>query len=146
MEQTEILIENAKNVLFKGQPLPPEYVEAFEEYEKVSKKLHELLVHDQYDAANVLANLKVTKLLRPSVTELAYDFALHAMSNDELLFKADKNLLVWTNSFHEDVAIAVFPDIPGESSIVFEQVESYVGQVGELYGAVNMIRAPKDSQ
>ncbi|MEK9151581.1 MAG: AAA family ATPase [Patescibacteria group bacterium] len=93
LEQTERLIDYIKNSVFKGTALPKEYQDALREFSEKKPEIAKLMDSGSEEAANMLAELSITKLTRQSPTEVIYDMVAYFKSNHERLLQ-DK--YTWT--------------------------------------------------
>ena len=94
IQQTETIIDYLQNQVFKDQPLPQEYESAIREFQQKKADLQDLLTKDWKKAAEILENLQITKLTRPSPSELLYDLSVSLQTNQERHLQ-DK--YAWTN-------------------------------------------------
>ncbi|OFZ77729.1 MAG: hypothetical protein A3K03_07865 [Bdellovibrionales bacterium RIFOXYD1_FULL_44_7] len=102
-QQTELMVAYLKDTVFKDMEIPEEYEEAFQEWEQVKqtdKNIQELLrnpdnpKYDWQQAAEELAELKITQLTRQSIQETIYDLALYYDKNGKRLLP---NVYTWSN-------------------------------------------------
>lgn len=78
LQQYEVLINYLINKVFKNQPLPKEYQEAITEFNQKKADIEANLTANWQVAAETLADLKITKLLRRTPAEILYDLVVTA--------------------------------------------------------------------
>jgi hypothetical protein len=89
LEQTQILVRYLVTEVFQSGPMPPEYVEAIAEFDREKAGIGVIVKSTNETewkrAAEILANLKITKLLRQSPVESLYDLIVYFQVNNTRL-------------------------------------------------------------
>lgn len=79
LDQTGLIAAYLEKLVFEGNEVPINYCEAIEEFRTQEPALRKLVEHRPHDeekmerAADLLAQLKLTQLVRPSLAEAVYD-------------------------------------------------------------------------
>lgn len=103
IQQTEVIVENLKNEIFKTD-MPSAYREAIEEFELVKESLRQPTessnANEWKPAAEKLANLKINQMCRENYSEVLYRMALHEKKTGERLLDPTGRAVyyTWTNS------------------------------------------------
>lgn len=100
LKQTVRLAEYLKTQVFEGQNTPQIYQEALEEFgEEKQAELQQLMNNNWQEATNALSNLKLNQFLRPTPSDVLYDFlAYFRITNKRLLEK----MYTWTKARSSD--------------------------------------------
>lgn len=93
LEQTEIIISHIKKEIFQGQPIPPIYQKAIDEFESQKSDIAKIIDSDWKSAADKLEKLQITQLARESPVEVMYRLILQDQENKEKLFPSQ---YTWT--------------------------------------------------
>ena len=95
LEQTDTIALRLETEVFKDMEIPEEYSEAISEFVTMRRDIEGIMSSDWQRASQLLADLKLTRLTRPSMVEQLYDTALVYASTGRRLHEGDYS---WTKS------------------------------------------------
>ena len=116
LQQTDLLIEHLKNLVFRGGtvPLPKEYEDAIAEYQTKRPEIDALMNANKWqDASKILSELVITKLTRETPVEAMYRLILNSKARQQKPLpsiyswtagRASDGILVYVGSFGGDGA------------------------------------------
>ena len=87
LEQTQTLADYLTNDVFNGKAMPKEYAEAIAEFNAQKAEIEKTMETDWQKAAEMLANLQITELTRPTPAEILYDILIHFQTTGERLLE-----------------------------------------------------------
>jgi len=128
--QTEKLIEYLKYQVFAGRKMPPIFSQAIKEFEEIRKReqLDRIIKDDWGKAAQILANLKITQLLRQSPVEILYDELIYFQNTGQRLLK---QVFTWSRRLDSggNLILVGYNDTDGIHVIKYKPDESgdYLG-------------------
>lgn len=94
-QQTEDIVKYLKGTVFKGHPIPADYQEAINEFEKQKKGIEKNLSSNWKESADKLARLKLTQMTRQTFVEERYGWLVYFQNKNNRLLEDKYN---WTGS------------------------------------------------
>ena len=88
-----------KGKVFHGHTLPPEYEEALDEFESAKSNIETTMKSDWKAAADVLADLKLSKLIREPSADLFYRMSIVEKNSAKKIHSSEYS---WTLSRSSD--------------------------------------------
>ena len=117
LQQTEIVIDYAKNNIFEDRELPKEYKEAIKEFEEQKEELKKLIDSDWKTASEKLEGLKITQLTRQTPVEVLYDILIYFQNNDKE--RLLENEYTWTNYRSSDGGLVGVGRFDSDGAVVW---------------------------
>jgi len=99
-EQTELLLTYAKSIAEDNTPFKKALDEAEIEFNQSKQQIASLVDSDWKKSADLLSQLKITKLLRHNPTEVIYDALIRLQNNTNDIMTKDE--YIWTNGRSSD--------------------------------------------
>ncbi|MBM3209248.1 ATP-dependent Clp protease ATP-binding subunit [Candidatus Shapirobacteria bacterium] len=87
LEQTDDIVRYLKDTIFRGETIPPEFQEAIDEFEREKEDLRKNISSKWEETARRLAELKLTRLTRPTLVEERWAWLVYFKNRGQRLLE-----------------------------------------------------------